>query len=97
MEKPKRKGMLDLIKANGAGESVQAGLDEARKIADRVVTFKPKDIPPKRSTLVSPKDHHRITMILIKEQYRISMILISYQDHIRIISRSPKDHHPTKK
>ena len=36
MEKRKRKGMLELITANGAGEAVQEGLDESREIAERV-------------------------------------------------------------
>jgi len=91
MEKPKRKGMLDLIKADGAGESVQAGLDEARKIADRVVSFKPKDTTKKRSAIVSPKDHHNTATVSSQEQYGNDILSPLEQDHISITKVSPSN------
>ena len=80
----KRKGMLELITANGAGESVQAGLDESRKIVERVVSGK-------RNTIVSPKDHHNTDTRAVREQYKTDIVSPSDQDHIRITKGSPSE------
>jgi len=75
-----RKGFTDLIreaKAKGDKTEPQKALDEAKTIADRIVSF--NDVASKSK---------RITMILISYQYRISTILISYHHQSRIISGS---------
>jgi hypothetical protein len=87
-----RKGFTDLIreaKEKGKKTEPQKALDEAKELADRIVSLEDAPSKLRGSTKGAPKEHHDTAIVAPSYHHDTALLSPSYQDHIRITKGAP--------